>query len=296
MSLHDLAHLELVTPRDLTEACALLDKYQREGRRVWPLAGCTDWMVERHMTPLANGAAPGLAMDLTRLGELHGIQVCDDWVKIGAAETFSHIRRHPLLAERCPMLAAMAGEVGAIQIQNRGTLGGNLVSGSPAADGVTALMALDAQVFLRSSTQEHMVPIRSFFTGYRQSVRKPDELVVRFEFALPRPGAHQMWRKIGTRKAQAISKAAIAAVAELDHNQAISRIGLATASVAASVVALDSVRALVQGKRVCELDLAQVEAAVDHDIHPIDDLRSTERYRRHVVRTVVRRFFEAMLA
>jgi CO/xanthine dehydrogenase FAD-binding subunit len=293
MSLAQLPEIEFSSPRGIDEACAEMARLHREGKTVWALAGCTDWMVERHMLAIAQTPLNAAAVDISQLAELKGICVDGDVMTVGAAESFLAIRRHPVVRERCPMLAEMAAEVGAIQIQARGTLGGNLVTGSPAADGVTALFALDADVVLRSDSGERTVPIVSYYTGYRVSVRRPEELVVRFSFRLPKVGAHQLWRKVGTRKAQSISKAAVAAVAEVEGG-VITRIGLAAASVAEVILALEGVRGRVIGKSPAALDLDELEEAVDREIRPISDVRSTEKYRRHVTKTLVRRFFEGL--
>lgn len=293
MSLAQLPEIAFSSPRAIDEACAQMAAWHRAGKKVWALAGCTDWMVERHMGGIEQGPLNAAAVDVSHLAELKGISVDGDIMTIGAAEPFVSLRRHPVVRERCSMLSEMAAEVGAIQIQARGTLGGNLVTGSPAADGVTALFALDAEVVLRSESGERTVPITSYYTGYRASVRREDELVVRFSFRLPRAGAHQMWRKVGTRKAQSISKAAVAGVAEVEGG-VITRIGLAAASVAEVILALEGVRAKVIGKAPGQLDLRELEEAVDREIRPIDDVRSTAKYRRHVTKTLVRRFFEGL--
>jgi len=294
MSVAELVEYEFVAPGSLAEACGAMKRAVSGGTPVWALAGCTDWLVERHVRAIPQERVKGLCIDVSRLAELRGITERDGVLHLGAAETFLSIRRNELLQRRCPVLVQMAGEVGAVQIQARGTLGGNLVTGSPAADGVTALMALDAQVVLASEGSERRVPIGSFYTGYKQSVRKPDEVVVRFELVLPAEGAHQGWRKVGTRSAQAISKAAVAMVAEQDGTGAISRVGLAAGSVGPTVLGLMEARRLVLGRKPGDIDLAALESAVEAGISPMDDLRSTARYRRHVTRTLIRRFFEAM--
>lgn len=294
MSVAELVEYDFVAPRSLAEACGAMKRAVTSATPVWAVAGCTDWLVERHARAIPQERVRGVCVDVSRLAELRGIMERDGLAHIGAAEPFLSIRRSELLQRRCPMLVQMASEVGAVQIQARGTLGGNLVTGSPAADGVTVLMALDAQVVIASEGGERRVPIGSFYTGYKQSVRMPDEIVVRFELVLPVEGASQGWRKIGTRSAQAISKAAVAMVAEQDGSGAISRVGLAAGSVGPTVTGLQEARRLVMGRKPGDIDLQALEDAVDAGISPMDDLRSTARYRRHVTRTLIRRFFETM--
>lgn len=293
MSIAQLPDIEFAAPHTLDEACSLMARFARDGYKVWAVAGCTDWMVERHVEPITPGPWKTAAVDIHALPELRGIRVSGDQVSIGAAEPFVAIRRHPVLSARCPLLVDMASEIGAIQIQARGTLGGNLVSGSPAADGVTALFALDAVVVLRGEGGERSVPVTSFYTGYRTSVRKADELAVRFEFDLPKPGATMLWRKVGTRKAQSISKVAVAGVAQLGPDGRLDRVGLGLASVAEVILPLSGVRKLALGARPADLDPSAIEKAVSLDVRPIDDIRSTARYRRHVAVTLVRRFLES---
>jgi xanthine dehydrogenase small subunit len=293
MSLAQLAEMDLISPRSLKEACDELARLHQAGKKVWALAGCTDWMVERHMSPIDQGRLDAVALDVTRLPELRGIEVDGDVMSVGAAEPFLSMRRHAVVRERCPMLAEMASEVGALQIQARGTLGGNLVTGSPAADGVTALFALDADVVLRGVQGERSVPVTSFYTGYRATVRRPEELVVRVSFRLPKRGAAQLWRKVGTRKAQSISKAAVSAVAEVEGG-VVTRIGFGAASVAEVILPLASVRSSVLGRAPRDLNLNELEEAVDREIRPIDDVRSTARYRRHVTKVLVRGFLEGL--
>ena len=295
MSLVQLSEVTFESPTTLDEACAVLARLTREKKRVWAIAGCTDWMVEHHMAVVSQEPLEAAAVDITRVPELRGVAIDGDTVRIGAVEPFLTFRRHPVLVERCALLKDMASEVGAMQIQARGTLGGNLVTGSPAADGVAALFALDATVTLRSASGERTVAVRSFYTGYKKSVRNDDELVVCFTFRLPAEGSHQFWRKVGTRKAQSISKSAVAALAELDENGVISRIGFGVASVAEVILPLEATASLMKGKKPSELDLNAIDRAVDAEIRPIDDVRSTGRYRRHVTRVLVRRFLEGLV-
>ena len=199
------------------------------------------------------------------------------------------------MLERLPLLSAMSRDVGALQIQARGTLGGNLSSGSPAADGVTALAALDATIELASVSGRRLVPLSGFYTGYRATVRRPDEVLAGARIVVPAPTARWMWRKVGARRAQAISKVALAAVAELSAGR-LARVGLGMASVAPVVSFLPSVRTLVAGRNPVELDPARMDEATGADISPIDDLRSTAAYRLHVARQLVRGFFRSLSA
>jgi CO/xanthine dehydrogenase FAD-binding subunit len=164
---------------------------------------------------------------------------------------------------------AAAREIGGRQIQNRGTLAGNIANASPAGDALPVLAAADATIVLASADGERRVPMTSFYTGYRQSVRHDNELIVAID--IPHIKGKQWWRKVGTRRAQAISKVMMAGV----NGPAVR---LAVGSVAPTVLRLRKTeQALSSG--------ASLEQAIDvlsEEITPIDDIRSTAEYRRRV--------------
>jgi CO/xanthine dehydrogenase FAD-binding subunit len=239
-----------------------------------PLAGATDLYVAVNFGTLSETRF----LDLWGLDALRRITVRGDLLSIGALATYTELIRSRLVRRYLPMLVSAAREVGGMQIQNRGTLGGNVANASPAGDTLPVLAAADAVVVLRSADGERRVAFSEFYTGYRRSVRRPDELIVAFEIA-PVEG-RQWFRKVGTRAAQAISKVVMAAVRG-------PRPRIALGSVAPTVVRLGRVeQALAAGSSV--EDAARL---LDQDIHPIDDLRSTEAYRRAVTANLLRRFW-----
>jgi CO/xanthine dehydrogenase FAD-binding subunit len=181
----------------------------------------------------------------------------------------------------------MARDVGAVQIQTRGTLAGNIASASPAADGVPALMALGGVVVLMSVGGDRRVPLDEIFIGYRKTVIRRDELIAAIELPLPKPGAIVTWRKVGTRLAQAISKVALAAVVEVDPAGIVTRARFGMASVAPVTAPLLGVRTLVEGQALASIDRSAVDAAVAAEVKPIDDVRSTGEYRLHVAKALV---------
>jgi CO/xanthine dehydrogenase FAD-binding subunit len=184
--------------------------------------------------------------------------------------------RSPLVRKRLPMLAAAAREVGGVQIQNRGTLGGNVANASPAGDTLPVLAAADAVIVLQSAKETRRVPFTTFYTGYRQTVRRPDELIVGFE--IPAVRGRQWFRKVGTRAAQAISKVVMAGVVGDEPR-------LALGSVAPTVVrALKTEAALAAGASIDEAQRTLAE-----EIAPIDDIRSTADYRRRVAANLLAR-------
>jgi CO/xanthine dehydrogenase FAD-binding subunit len=295
LSLAELAQHPFERAESLDALCHRLAERCAKGEASVLLSGGTDWIVERHLAPTALSPAPlPLVLDVSRLAALRGISVEGDEVRIGSGATYLEIRRHDVLSRRAPLLGAMARDVGALQIQARGTLGGNVATASPAADGVAALAALDARIVLTSVRGERTIPIASYFTGYKRSEKAADEVIVRFEFLLPNEGAITFWRKVGTRRAQSISKVALAAVAEVDSVR-FTRLGFGMASVSPTTALLPTLmaQAIASPARLTEDEL---DALTLGDIAPIDDIRSTAEYRRHVACALVRQFFRLLPA
>src|SRR5262245_4308977 len=197
-----VAHRSLLEPRSLTDALKML----RDEGPLTPMAGCTDLYVALNFGTLRETRF----LNLWRLSGLRTIALRDSVLSIGALATHTDIIRSPLVRKRLPMLAAASREVGGVQIQNRGTIGGNVANGSPAGDTLPVLAAADAVVVMKSAAGTRRVPFNAFYTGYRQSVRRPDELIVGFE--IPAIRGRQWFRKVGTRAAQAISKVVMAGV------------------------------------------------------------------------------------
>lgn len=236
-----------------------------------PMAGCTDLFVEHNLDPMRE--APRRFLDIWRLDELRGIEASDGGLRLGALSTYRDIQRSSLCRDRLPMLVQAAGLIGGIQIQNRGTIGGNLVNASPAGDTLPVFLAAEAVVVLGSAAGERRVPYADFHTGYRKTARRPDELVIAVE--VPDQRGAQRFRKIGTRAASAISKVVVAAV--LDDPPRF-----AAGSVApVPVRLLGFERALAAGRSPDD-----AAAEIDADVTPIDDLRSTARYRLRVLKNV----------
>jgi CO/xanthine dehydrogenase FAD-binding subunit len=183
------------------------------------------------------------------------------------------------------MLAAAAREIGGVQIQNRGTIGGNVANASPAGDTLPVLLAADAIVILRSAAGSRRVPMTTFYTGYRQTVARPDELIVGFD--IPAVRGRQWFRKVGTRAAQAIAKIVVAGV--WDTARADARPRLAMGSVAPTPLRLPQTeQALGNGA-----SLAEAQEILQREIAPIDDLRSTAEYRRQVAANLLGQFYTA---
>ena len=266
-----LSGLTLREPRTLGAALRLL----RDDGPLTPLAGCTDVFVQFQFG--TTGARAFL--DLSRLAQLRRIRVQGDVLSIGALATYSDLIRSRAVRQRLPMLVAAAREVGGPQIQNRGTLGGNIANGSPAGDALPVLAAAEAVLVLVSADGERRVPFLEFYTGYRASVLRPDELIAAIEVA-PFEGV-QWFRKVGTRAAQAISKVVMAAVRA-------PRPRFALGSVAPTVVRLPHTEAALAAGE----PLAEAQRVLADEIHPIDDVRSTADYRRQVAVNLLGAFWK----
>jgi CO/xanthine dehydrogenase FAD-binding subunit len=282
MSVADLGRYSLVHARSLDALCQTL---QAEGEVVL-LAGGTDFLVEVSQSGVRQGPLP-LVVDVSRMPELRGISWDGRTLRIGAAATYLEIARHPAVRDRAPLLERMTVDVGGPTIQARGTLGGNLATASPAADGVCAIAAFDPVIEVASVRGRRRIAMKDLQTGYKKSTRAKDEVIVGIELDPPPAGSPWIWRKVGTRLAQAISKVALAAVAETADGR-VTRFGAAMASVAPVTALLPTLRALVLSTPLAELTPATVDHAVEADVAPIDDVRSTRSYRVHCAKAVVR--------
>lgn len=272
-------------PTSLDEAVRLL----AADPELRPVAGCTDLMV---CEPEERADLPAV-LDLLRVPELAGIRELTEGddaggLEIGAATTFSEIRRSPLVAARYPALAAAAAVVGGWQIQNRATIGGNAVNASPAGDSLPVLLALDAGAVAVSAGGERRIPYREFHTGYRTTALRPGELLAALRLPPPPAGSRQVFRKVGTRAAQAISKVVVAALARIEDGR-FATFRLAAGSVAPTPVRLGAVEAALIGRPADAETAALAGRLAAAAVEPIDDVRSTAEYRRFALERVVRR-------
>jgi carbon-monoxide dehydrogenase small subunit/xanthine dehydrogenase small subunit len=274
----DLADPAAATPRTLADALALL---ATGGWR--PIAGGTDALVER----AAGIVDPRGYLDLAAIDELRGIRVEDGALVLGAAVTYAELRRNRLVVEHAPVLAEMAAEVGAAQIQNRGTLGGNLATASPAGDSLPVLLALDAEIVVGSRRGERTIPAASFFPSYRRTALAADELIVRIRVPV-RPDRHAAFRKVGTRRAQAIS-VVVLAVAWRWEAGTWRDVRVALGSVAPTPIRARATEASLDGAPPTAEVAAVAAATLGAEITPIDDVRSTAEYRRAVAGRVLHR-------
>jgi len=258
----DAAAHSLARPRDLVDALGRL----AVDPELRPIAGGTDLMVVFGAGKLAWKKL----LDLWPLDELRGIEVTPAHFTLGALTTYTDVQTHEVLAHELPMLAAASAETGGWAIQNRGTLGGNIANASPAADSCPPLLAYGAELELCSIRGARWIDYAAFHTGYKTTRREADELITRIR--IPRRHRRtQLFRKVGPRRAQAISKVSFAACADE------SGIHIALGGVAPTVVRCPKTEAALVAR-----DPDAALAAFAGEIAPIDDVRSSARYRRHV--------------
>lgn len=277
---------ELIAPGSLSAVLELL----ASAPGLWtPIAGGTELMVAH----AAGGLTAPHLVSLWGIPDLRFIETTAQSIVVGAGATFLDMRTNAALNSDLPLLARAATWIGSIANQSRATLGGNLVNGSPAADSSPALLVYDAEIELMSVRGSRRIAYSEFHTGYKTNVLAADELL--FAIHIPRrfAGHKQYLRKVGTRRAMAIAKVALAATAQM-QNEAISEIRLAAASLAPFPARLYQTEAALLRKRVADETIAAARSAMLAEISPIDDIRSTAAYRSHVGANLLEEFLKEL--
>ena len=271
--------IDLRFPKTLAEAVRLQASETTRGKL---LAGGTDLMVQW----AAGVPSPERATSVWNLPELTAIELGDDFIEVGAGVTHAFLRDAVQIHRHLPALIAAAATVGAAQIQARGTLGGNAANASPAGDTAPALLVTGGSVLLASLSGTREVPLAKFWTAYRQIAARPDEIIAAFR--LPKKGkAIERFRKIGTRRAQAISKVMAASRILLEKGRIVSA-AIALGSVAPTPVRLAEVEAFLVGKKLSPKLIDEAETLAQATVRPIADIRSTAEYRRWASGRLVR--------
>jgi CO/xanthine dehydrogenase FAD-binding subunit len=281
-----LPEYELLAPKNLSDA---LERMAQEPGAWKPLAGGTDVMVLLEAGKLAQKKF----INIWGLPEFRGIDAGPDAVSIGALTTYTEIRRHPILAREFPLLAQAAAETGGVATQNRGTIGGNIANASPAADSPPALLVYDSELELVSARGGRCVPYAGFHRGYKQMNLAPDEMIRCIRLPRGARSWEQAYRKVGTRRAQAISKVCLAAAAELS-NGSIVDVRIALGSVAPVPLRATSTEAVLRGRLLNPALVRDACEALASEIAPIDDMRSTARYRRRVALDLLADFLSSI--
>ena len=276
----------LVAPPTLTEALTTL----ASDPTLTPIAGGTELMVA-----LAAGRlAQKHLLSINHLRELRFITTTPTHITIGSGTTFTDIRYSDSIRENFPLLVQAASWTGSIANQNRGTLGGNIVNGSPAADSPPALLCYDATLTLISARGTRTLAYTDFHLGYKKSALAPDELL--YSISLPRSfAAYRGYiRKVGTRNAQAISKVALAGLALVEKDR-IADIRLGAASLRETPTRCTATEAALRNQPVTQATIAAARAALATEARPIDDIRSTARYRAAVAANLLEEFLRSLL-
>lgn len=280
------ADYDLVAPGSLQAVVSLL----AEDPGKWlPIAGGTDVMVQYAAGKLSSRTL----VSIWNLPELRHIEVFQDEIQIGAGSTYADLRRHEILTAEFPLLASAAAWTGGIANQNRGTLGGNIVNASPAADSLPALLVYEAELILVSARGERRLPYVGFHIGYKKMQLAPDELIR--AVCVPRRFSEYFsyTRKVGARNAQAISKVCIAALGRLEGNS-IADVRIALGSVAPVPLRLLETERALKGEPIQPGLVVLAKKAAAAEIKPIDDIRSTAAYRAAVAGNLVAEFLEQL--
>ncbi len=278
------------TPTSLDEAVELLARYAPRARIV---AGGTDLLLE-----LRRGQRPDVdaLIDITRIPGVDRIWEDEDgWVHLGPGVTHNQVLATPWLREKAFPLVRACWEIGAPALRNRATVAGNLITASPANDTISPLMAMGARVTLRSARGERVVPLHEFYTGVRRTVMQPDELLVDIAFPALKPNQVGTFRKLGLRKAQAISVVNVTAlITWADDGQTVEDAAITLGSVAPTIVHATEAEAYLRGKPLTEATIAEAARLAVQAARPIDDVRGTAAYRRRMVEVYTRRALEAI--
>ena len=277
---------QLTTPASLAEALAMLANEPG----VWkPFAGGTDLMVLLESGNLRHHNY----INIWPLQELHQIEISEQHITLGALTTYTDIQQHPILRDEFPMLCRAASETGGLAIQNRGTLGGNIINASPAADSPPALLAYDAEIELTSQSGTRWIPYHGFHTGYKTMQMGSVELLTRIRLPRHTSNCYHYYRKVGTRKAQAISKVCLAAVGWKRDGQ-ISDVRIALGSVAPIVIRCVRTEDTLRDKAISPETIELARESLINEITPIDDIRSTASYRLRVATNLLADFLEKL--
>lgn len=283
----DAKSMTVLSPRTANEA---LKSYAKLPSAL-PIAGGTDFMVGWNLG-LMNGRA---VLDLSRVAEWKKITVVSDGVDLGSLVTHAQIQNNSTMLKKFPLLVSTCSTVGAAQIQNRGTIGGNIANASPAGDTFPALAVYAATVRVNGPNGRRAIPISEIFAGVKKTTLKPGELIEAIFLPFVKPPKHAAFRKVGTRAAQAISKTMFAGMIWTAKNGEVEEARLAFGSLAPTVKRLYAAEAFLKGRRLDEKAISAAVELLTSDVSPIDDIRSTREYRLVVSKNILRAFLRGDL-
>jgi len=276
------AEFDLHLPEDVDGALAVLAESDGRGA-VMPLAGGTNMIVDLR----ARSVAPAALVSIGKLSGMRGIAFDGSRVVMGGRTTVSDMLRHPELGAIAPSLVASARVFGGQMVRNTATVAGNICSGSPAADLVPPLLAMDAEVTLSSQSGSRVVALAEFYHGYKQMAHRPDELMTEISWPAAAKKSH-LFYKLARRKGDAITVVGVAVSmgAEGGNCQGVR---IALGSVAPIVKRAVAAEQLLEGKEPTEERIAAASRAAMEEMSPIDDIRASAAYRSHCVRVLTRR-------
>lgn len=280
------AEYELIALGTLREVLSL---HASEPGSWLPIAGGTDVMV----LYAAGKLQARKLISIGGLAELRKVEVTPAEVRIGAGCTYTDLRQHRVIANEFPLLVRAAAWTGGIANQNRGTLGGNIANASPAGDSLPVLLAYDADLILVSASGERRIPYRTFHTGYKKTLLAPDELI--YSICIRRDLADYVSyaKKVGARNAQAISKVLLAAIARVS-NATVADVRLAAGSVGPIPLRLKRTELALAGRPIDNSLLETARKVAAQEVQPIDDIRSTAKYRTVVLGNLLAEFLRSL--
>ena len=284
-----LPEFELVQPDHLEEATRLLFELGAKG---CPLAGGTDVLVSMK----GKGFEPEVLIDLKKIGELRGIAPEGDrGLSIGATTTLHEVETSKRVRQICPVLAETVGQIGSMQIRNRGTIGGNVGNGSPASDSARALLILDAEMEVASASGTRIVPIESFFVGPGETAIRRGEILRRILVRALKPDTRTASIKYGPRRAMDCAIVSVAVALAFDPSGACRVARIALGSVAPTPIRARRAEGLLVGQTITQRHLEKAAAAAQTEVQPITDLRASAGYRAHMVEVLVKRALQNVL-
>ncbi len=274
-------------PETVEEALEVLVE---KGDDIEILAGGTDLLVDYYQRLYE---VPGW-LDLRELTSLQKIEKKEDKIEIGAMVTHAQLENSEIIKNKLILIKEAAGEVGSPQIRSRGTIGGNIVTASPAGDLLPPLLAYNAQLELMSAKGREIIPAQDFFTGPKQTVIKDDQLLTKIIIPLPEKNTRGKFVKVGKRRALAISTLSLALLITVDKEQKVRGIKAALGAVAPTPLALSELTEKLKGEKLKEIDINEAAEIAVNNISPIDDIRGTKEYREDTVYSLMKQALEEL--
>jgi len=280
-------HFNYIKPKNLLEALQILSQASEETR---VLAGGTDILVNIQDGMLS----PHTLVDIASLEELKQIEEKDGQLELGALVTHSQIAGSERLREKAPPLVQACAEIGSPQIRNLGTLGGNIITASPSGDTVPPLYVLEARLTLKSVKGKRQIPIEQFFTGVKETIIRPEEILTTISFPVLPASSKSFFKKLGQRKALAISKVSVAAIIDIQAGM-IKDARIALGAVAPMVIRASQTETVLKGKTLEKDVISQATKIIVTESRAISDIRSTAEYRNEMVGVLLAQVMEEML-